>query len=551
VSFNQLQLIEPVLKALQHEGYTTPTPIQAQAIPPILQERDLLGCAQTGTGKTAAFTIPILQLMQGRQQEKQPRHIKALILTPTRELAIQIGESIEAYGRFLKLRHHVIFGGVSQHSQVQALKSGLDILVATPGRLLDLMQQGFIALQHIEFFVLDEADRMLDMGFVHDVKKVIAKLPAKRQTLFFSATMPAEAQQLADMLLTNPVKVAVTPVSSTAELVQQQVYHTGKQLKLPLLLHLLENPAMNSVLVFVQMKHVANRIAEKLNRAGVRAAAIHGNKSQNARQEALEGFKNRKVRVLVATDIAARGIDIDNLAYVVNYELPNVPETYVHRIGRTGRAGASGLAISFCDASEKEFLRDIQRLIGKNIPVIEEHPFPPGAPVPAEVMQAPQVQQHTGNRHQPQRQHGRTQNRPAQQQGQRQQPAQQSQQQQRSQQGQRQGGQQQRQTQPARHNNQQQQGQQHKNNQGGQQQQGQRNKPQPQPQKRPQQLTEKQLMQQEKQRQQKEDRFNRIDVVKENQPEKEINYNSDKSFNSKLHYNNEHFNHKDIEVDRW
>jgi ATP-dependent RNA helicase RhlE len=384
VSFNNLQLIEPVLAALQHEGYTTPTPIQTKAIPPILEQRDLLGCAQTGTGKTAAFTIPILQLMHERMQglrPKQVRPIKALILTPTRELAIQIGESIAAYGRFLKIKHSVIFGGVSQHSQVQALRSGIDILVATPGRLLDLMQQGFVHLGDIEFFVLDEADRMLDMGFVHDVKKVIAKLPAKRQTLFFSATMPAEARQLADMLLTNPVTVAVTPVSSTAELVQQEVYHTGRAQKLPLLLHLLQNPQMDSVLVFVQMKHVANRIAEKLSRAGVNAAAIHGNKSQAARQAALEGFKARKVRVLVATDIAARGIDIDNLAYVVNYELPNVPETYVHRIGRTGRAGASGRAISFCDESEKDFLRDIEKLISKKVPVVNNHPFPPGAKV--------------------------------------------------------------------------------------------------------------------------------------------------------------------------
>jgi ATP-dependent RNA helicase RhlE len=399
VSFNNLQLIEPVLKALQHEGYTTPTPIQEKAIPPILEERDLLGCAQTGTGKTAAFTIPILQLMHQRQQAQpaQQRRIKALILTPTRELAIQIGESIGAYGRFLKLKHHVVFGGVSQHSQVQAVRGGLDILVATPGRLLDLMQQGFISLSNIEFFVLDEADRMLDMGFVHDVKKVIAKLPAQRQTLFFSATMPPEIQQLSNVLLTNPVKVEVTPVSSTVDIIQQQLYMVDKSQKLNLLVHLLEDKTIESVLVFVQMKHVANKIAEKLIRSGIGAEAIHGNKSQTARQSALENFKRRKTRVLVATDIAARGIDIDELSHVVNFELPNVPETYVHRIGRTGRAGASGVAISFCDNSEKEFLRDIQRLIQKTIPVVAGHAFEGVVALPSEPSFSQQMGTHSGS----------------------------------------------------------------------------------------------------------------------------------------------------------
>lgn len=377
MSFNNLQLIEPVLQALSKEGYTTPTPIQLQAIPAILQQRDLLGCAQTGTGKTAAFTIPVLQLMHQQQQNTQAHghQLQTLILTPTRELAIQIGESISSYGHFLKIRHHVIFGGVPQYSQVQAIKRGVDILVATPGRLLDLMQQGHISLNQIRFFVLDEADRMLDMGFVHDVKRIIAKLPTKRQTLFFSATMPPEIQQLANMLLNNPVKVEVTPVSSTAEMIQQSVYFVEKHNKQPLLVQLLKDESIESLLVFTQMKHAADKLARSLNNAGIRTEAIHGNKSQNARQNALENFKKRKTRVLVATDIAARGIDIDELTHVLNYELPNVPETYVHRIGRTGRAGASGSAISFCDWGEKTFLSDIQKLIKKQIPVVKGHTY--------------------------------------------------------------------------------------------------------------------------------------------------------------------------------
>lgn len=378
MSFNNLQLIEPVLKALSKEGYDTPTPIQQQAIPAILEKRDLLGCAQTGTGKTAAFTIPVLQLMfQQLQSSAAPRNrrIQTLILTPTRELAIQIGESIEAYGRFLPFRHKVIFGGVPQHSQVQAIRSGVDIIVATPGRLLDLMQQRVISLSDIQFFVLDEADRMLDMGFVHDVKRIIAKLPAKRQTLFFSATMPDEIKQLAGILLTNPVKVEVTPVSSTVEIIQQSVYFVDKHNKQNLLVQLLKDEKIETLLVFMQMKHAADKVSRMLNAAGIRAEAIHGNKSQNARQSALLNFKTRKTRVLVATDIAARGIDIDELTHVLNYELPNVPETYVHRIGRTGRAGASGVAISFCDHSEKSFLSDIQKLIKKTIPVVKGHVF--------------------------------------------------------------------------------------------------------------------------------------------------------------------------------
>ena len=377
MSFNNLQLIEPVLQALDKEGYTHPTPVQEKSIPVILQKRDLLGCAQTGTGKTAAFVLPILQLMhEEKQKAEQPHHkIKALILTPTRELAIQIGESIRAYGRYLPLRHHVIFGGVSQHSQVQALRRGVDILVATPGRLLDLMQQGHVTLRDIQFFVLDEADRMLDMGFVHDVKRIISRLPSKRQTLFFSATMPNEIKQLAAMLLNNPVKVEVTPPATTVDLIQQFVYYTEKHNKQSLLVHLLKDHSIENVLLFTQMKHAADKLARMLNNAGIRTEAIHGNKAQAARQRALENFKAKRTRVLVATDIAARGIDIDELTHVINFELPNVPETYVHRIGRTGRAGAKGVAISFCDWSEKIFLSDIQKLIKKPIPVVRSHSF--------------------------------------------------------------------------------------------------------------------------------------------------------------------------------
>lgn len=377
MSFQNLQLIEPILKALSKEGYTNPTPIQEQAIPIVLQRRDLLGCAQTGTGKTAAFAIPLLQLLSEDKTPVQrfPKPIRALILTPTRELAIQINESFEAYGKFLGLRHLVIFGGVSQHAQTEALRRGVDILVATPGRLLDLISQNYITLRDIQFFVLDEADRMLDMGFVHDVKRVITKLPTNRQTLFFSATMPAEIQALANSILKSPLKVEVTPVSSTAETIQQSLFFVEKNNKRLLLNHILLDPNIESALVFTRTKHGADRVAKDLNKEGISAEAIHGNKSQNARQRALSNFKTRQTRVLVATDIAARGIDIDELTHVINFDLPNVPETYVHRIGRTGRAGASGIAFSFCDAEEKEFLRDIHKLIAKNIPVVEEQPF--------------------------------------------------------------------------------------------------------------------------------------------------------------------------------
>jgi ATP-dependent RNA helicase RhlE len=377
MSFEKLELIEPIRAALKAEGYTTPTPIQERAIPIVLQKRDLLGCAQTGTGKTAAFAIPILQILhQDELFKKGPVGIKTLILTPTRELAIQIGESFAAYGKFLKLKHTVIFGGVSQKSQTDALRAGVDILIATPGRLLDLMDQRFVNLQHLKIFVLDEADRMLDMGFIHDVKKIIAKIPAKRQTLFFSATMPDEIQKLSQHILTNPAQVEVTPVSSTAEKVKQGVYFVEKNDKKKLLLHILKDKSIESALVFTRTKHGADRVSKDLTRLGITTMAIHGNKSQNARQNALKAFKEGKLRVLVATDIAARGIDIDELSYVINYEIPNVPETYVHRIGRTGRAGASGIALSFCDDEEKEYLRDIQKLIGKQVPVMPDNPYP-------------------------------------------------------------------------------------------------------------------------------------------------------------------------------
>ncbi len=377
MSFEKLNLIEPILRALKTEGYTKPTPIQEQSIPVLLQRKDLLGCAQTGTGKTAAFAIPILQLLHEDELfKKAPAGIKTLILTPTRELAIQIGESFTAYGRNLRIRHTVIFGGVSQKSQTDALRAGVDILIATPGRLLDLMDQRYVKLDQIKMLVLDEADRMLDMGFIHDVKKIIAKVPAKRQTIFFSATMPGEISTLAATILTHPVRVEVTPVSSTANTIKQELYYVDKNNKKSLLLDLLKDRSINTALVFTRTKHGADRVTKDLNRAGVSAEAIHGNKSQNARQRALSNFKSQQTRVLVATDIAARGIDIDELSHVINFELPNIPETYVHRIGRTGRAGASGISISFCDAEEKEFLKDIHKLIGKTIPVVEGHSYP-------------------------------------------------------------------------------------------------------------------------------------------------------------------------------
>ena len=376
MSFEKLNLIEPILRALKNEGYSKPTPIQEQAIPTLLERKDLLGCAQTGTGKTAAFAIPILQILhQDELFVKGPLGIKALILTPTRELAIQIGESFAAYGKHLRLRHSVIFGGVSQKPQTDALRSGVDIVIATPGRLLDLMDQRFVKLQNLKMLVLDEADRMLDMGFIHDVKKIISRIPAKRQTILFSATMPSEIAKLSDSILTNPVRVEVTPVSSTANLIQQAIYFVEKKDKRKLLLHLLQDRKIVTALVFARTKHGADKVAKDLVNSGIRAEAIHGNKSQGARQRALSNFKSQQTRVLVATDIAARGIDVEELSHVINYELPNVPETYVHRIGRTGRAGAQGISLSFCDEEEREFLHDIHKLIRKTIPVVEDQPY--------------------------------------------------------------------------------------------------------------------------------------------------------------------------------
>ena len=374
MNFRDLGLTAPILKALTQAGYTDPTPIQRKAIPPALAGRDVLGCAQTGTGKTCAFAAPILQRLSGRVPK--PRAIRALILTPTRELAIQIQDSFAAYGRNLPLRCAVIFGGVGQQPQVDAIQRGLDILVATPGRLLDLHGQGLLDLSHIEIFVLDEADRMLDMGFIHDVKRVLKLLPEKKQTLFFSATMPPEVMGLVDGLLHDYARVAVDPVSSPVEVIRQSLYYVDKSNKTRLLAHLMEERRIPSALVFSRTKHGANRVAQDLQKRGISAAAIHGNKSQTARVQALGDFKAGRVRVLVATDIAARGIDIDQLPFVFNYNLPDVPETYVHRIGRTGRAGREGEAISFCQFDEKDELKAIEKLLGRPIPVVEGHPYP-------------------------------------------------------------------------------------------------------------------------------------------------------------------------------
>lgn len=373
MNFEKLNVITPILKALNTEGYTTPTPIQEKAIPIILDGKDLLGCAQTGTGKTAAFAIPLLQILYNEKiNEKGPRKIKALILTPTRELAIQIGESFAACGRHTGIKHTVIFGGISQVTQINALKSGVDILVATPGRLLDLMNQKYISLEHIKLFVLDEADRMLDMGFSHDMKKIIAQLPVTRQTLLFSATMQHEVTKMVDKILSNPVKIEVTPVSSIAETIEQTVYFVDRKDKKSLLIQLLKNKSIDSALVFTRTKHGADRVARDLAKVRITAQAIHGDKSQSSRQMALNNFKLKRTRVLVATDIAARGIDVQELSHVINFDLPNVPETYVHRIGRTGRAGMKGTALSFCDTEEKEYLSDIQKLISKKISVIDK-----------------------------------------------------------------------------------------------------------------------------------------------------------------------------------
>ena len=387
MTFQDLPLQPAILKAVAEAGYTSPSPIQAGAIPPVLAGRDLLGCAQTGTGKTAAFALPILQNLSA--QTPQRPCIRALILTPTRELALQIGDSFSAYGRHLKLRHTVIFGGVGQQPQVEALRRGVDILIACPGRLNDLIGQRLIDLSGIEIFVLDEADRMLDMGFVHDVKKVIAKLPRRRQTLLFSATMPKEIEDLADSLLHDPAVVKVDPVSSTVDRIDQKLYFVEKKQKIELLAYLLQDKSIVNALVFSRTKHGADRIARLLNKAGITAAAIHGNKSQTARVNALEGFKAGKTRVLVATDIAARGIDISELSHVFNYDLPEVPETYVHRIGRTARAGADGVAISFCSTEEREYLAGIEKLNRKKIPVVTGHPWEGMPPAQPQAVQQP------------------------------------------------------------------------------------------------------------------------------------------------------------------
>ncbi|MBQ4914763.1 DEAD/DEAH box helicase [Maribacter sp. MMG018] len=376
MTFKDLSLAEPILKALEKEGYTNPTPIQEQAIPILLKRKDLLGVAQTGTGKTAAFGIPIIHhLYEGISLKDNKRKVKALVVTPTRELAIQIGESFTAYAKFTGLKNTVIFGGVKQGRQVDTLKRGVDILIATPGRLLDLMNQGFISFRDLEFVVLDEADQMLDMGFIHDIKKIIAKLPPKRQSLFFSATMPNTIVELSKTMLGDFERVTIKPQQATAEKVEQGVYFVSKQNKPKLLIHLIKEKGSASVLVFSRTKHGANKIVKKLAQAGIKSAAIHGNKSQTARQKALGDFKDGKLKVLVATDIAARGIDVEELSLVINYDLPNVSETYVHRIGRTGRASASGIALSFCDKDERPYLRDIEKLIKQQVPRMPEHQF--------------------------------------------------------------------------------------------------------------------------------------------------------------------------------
>ena len=376
--FSDLNLLESIQRAVDETGYTTPTPIQLAAIPPLLEGRDLLGCAQTGTGKTAAFALPMLQRLANDRRRAEPRHTRALILTPTRELAIQIYESFNTYGKHLKLRYSVIFGGVGQGPQVKSLANGVDVLVATPGRLLDLINQKYLNLKGLEIFVLDEADRMLDMGFIHDIRKVLALLPPRRQNLFFSATMPPDIEKLAGSMLTDPARVEVTPVSSTAERIRQSVMYVERNKKKDLLRHVLQDKSFSRVIVFTRTKRGANQVSEVLEKNGIGSAAIHGNKSQGARQRALEEFRAGKIRVLVATDIAARGIDIDNITHVINFEVPNISESYVHRIGRTARAGTEGIAISFCDAEERSFIRDIEKLIGQPIPVEMDQPYHSG-----------------------------------------------------------------------------------------------------------------------------------------------------------------------------
>jgi ATP-dependent RNA helicase RhlE len=400
MTFESLDIIEPIIRSLKEEGYEKPTPIQSEAIPIILNGNDLIGCAQTGTGKTAAFAVPILQLLGKDKSFSAKKKIRSLIVTPTRELAIQIEESFKTYGRYTGLTCTVVFGGVNQNPQTSILRNGVDILIATPGRLLDLMNQGFISLNHISLFVLDEADRMLDMGFIHDVKRIIAALPHKRQSLFFSATMPPEIVKLAGSIVTKPVRVEVTPSASTVDLVDQSVYFVDKVNKNSLLTDLLADEKIKTALVFTRTKYGADKVVKMLRKKGISSEAIHGDKAQNARQKALSGFKAQTTRVLVATDIAARGIDVDELEYVINYEIPNISETYVHRIGRTGRAGANGTAISFCAADEMAYLKDIEKLISKRIQVIKNHQYPMTEMNPVKPVQGQRNQnsQRRGNR---------------------------------------------------------------------------------------------------------------------------------------------------------
>ena len=376
MKFENLRIIEPILKALAEEGYKAPTPIQEQAIPHALEGKDILGCAQTGTGKTAAFAIPIIQNIHGQGNKGSSRKIQSLILTPTRELAVQIEESFKTYGRYTNLKYCTVYGGVSQKPQTEKLRRGVDVLVATPGRLIDLINQRQVNLSNVSMFVLDEADRMLDMGFIHDVKKIISCIPKKRQTQFFSATMPKEITELVNSIVVNPVKVSVTPASSTVDKIKQSVYFVDKANKKKLLVYLLKNKNIDSALVFTRTKHEADKVEKELKANKITAQAIHGDKSQSARQMALNNFKSGKIKVLVATDIAARGIDIDELSHVINYNLPNISETYIHRIGRTGRAGLGGTSISFCEYEEKDYLKNIQKLIKKTIPTAEENPYP-------------------------------------------------------------------------------------------------------------------------------------------------------------------------------
>ncbi|MCX6305719.1 MAG: DEAD/DEAH box helicase [Bacteroidetes bacterium] len=375
MNFENLNLIQPLLNAVNKKGYLNPTPIQEKAIPTILQGKDIFGCAQTGTGKTAAFALPILQLLETEKDRNQRRAVRALILAPTRELVAQISEEFNTYGKGLDIRLVTIYGGISQKAQTQALHNGVDIIVAAPGRLLDLMNQGFVHLDKVEYLVLDEADRMLDMGFINDIRKITAKLPAKRQTMLFSATAPDEIRKLATSLLHNPVQLNLSPNTMPPILVSQSVYHVKKENKKLLLTYVLNNDLVKNVLIFTRTKHGADKVVKDLIRNGIKAQAIHGNKSQSARDKALKDFKNRSIRVLVATDVASRGIDVDKLSHVINYEIPEQAETYVHRIGRTGRAGETGAALSFCSADERPYLKNIHKLIHKNIDVVTSHPF--------------------------------------------------------------------------------------------------------------------------------------------------------------------------------